>query len=122
MNTPIIFELAKLLKEKDFDIPVIYFYKNDGTKKSFKDKSNINFNYFHRNSTNAPTSAPTIAEVVMWLHDKHGIWIAPKKVMGMNKWFPQIYKGDDLIISEIITNSPTEAYLGAIDYTLKNLI
>jgi hypothetical protein len=93
MNTPVNFEIAKLLKEKGFD-----------------EQWNI---YMH---------TPTIAEVVMWLYEKHGIWIAPKKAMGMNKWFPQIYKGDDLIISEIITNSPTEAYEAAIEHCLTNII
>ena len=113
MNTPVNFEIAKLLKEKGFDKRCLHLWHYNGSDCiSMPNKNSENFGY----------SAPTIAQVVMWLYEKHGIWIAPKKAMGMNKWFPQIYKGDDLIISEIITNSPTEAYEAAIEHCLTNII
>lgn len=67
----------------------------------------------------------TIAEVVMWLYEKHGIWV-------------EVYMDDDgtfgYLISKITKegrvdsllkrrfNSPTEAYEAAIEYTLNNLI
>ena len=99
MKTPVSLEIKKLLIEKDIDMPV----------------------------------SPTIAEVVMWLYEKHGIWTVVSTTI--SKQF--IYKCIDMsgkkdpsksnyptCVSKDGTyyNSPTEAYLQAIKYTLKNLI
>ena len=50
MNKEVNFEIAKLLKEKGFRL-----------LPDFK------------------SSYPTIAEVVMWLYEKHGVWISVQK-------------------------------------------
>ena len=76
MNTPISFELAKLLKEKRYNKYCRWSYwegwltphtpgyaLEDGTT------SQENYWDFER------YYAPTIADVVMWLYEKHGIWI-----------------------------------------------
>ena len=60
-------------------------------------------------------AAPTIAEVIMWLYEKHGIWISV--IHQHNKFF---WKFGSYQTQEF--NSPTEAYEAAIDYTLNNLI
>lgn len=62
-----------------------------------------------------------IMQVIMWLYEKHGIWIFSKKENNLfqsfiqhpesiNNWFSKFY------------NSPTEAYEAAIEYCLTNLL
>ena len=99
MNTPVNFEIHKLLIGKEIDLSV----------------------------------RRTIAEVVMWLYEKHEIWIEVSCHTVLDE------KDDDIdvdvfysIIRELkpvnvlysgdFVNSPTEAYSQAIEYTLKNLI
>ena len=116
MNTPVSFELAKLLKEKGFDIPTSSFYFKNGTKGG----EHSSFNWNEKDSFNC--SAPTIAEVVMWLYEKHGIWV--------NVTISQ-EDGWEYIIGNTITfdglgykslfNSPTEAYEAGIEYCLTKL-
>ena len=63
-------------------------------------------------------SAPTIAEVVIWLYEKHGIWIYAKRGYG---WEFVIEKAETLN-NDGTFNTPTEAYSAAILYTLNSLI
>lgn len=68
---------------------------------------------------------PSIADVVMWLYEKHGIWIsvdAPHKLL--KSWYFEVYKINDEItsIEESLFTSPTEAYEAAIEYILNNLL
>jgi hypothetical protein len=97
MNTPVSFELAKLLIQKSYDL-----------HPDFKD------------------SYPTIAEVVMWLYEKHGIWIVPLPTPTKHFVFGIyiIEKPYELVNGEMKKsfNSPTEAYEAAIEHTFKNLI
>lgn len=70
-------------------------------------------------------SAPTIAEVVMWLYEKHGIWITVCVIGadGFGYWLHN--KNRKRLNPEDQGGywySPTEAYEAAIEYTLKNLI
>lgn len=100
MNPDVNSEITKLLKEKGFDFP---------KKASQNDYQG---------------EPPTIVEVVMWLYDKHNIWINARRV-----WNKGEIIGFEVTIDQIdgftetdIYNSPTEAYSEAILYTLKNLI
>ena len=146
MNTPVSFELAKLLKEKGFDEPCLFFYSamegQEGlllpvadsldsivdfikNKKTFFDKPSINLriNKTLCNSYAEKTlTAPTIADAVMWIYEKHGIWIQPKRIS--KNEFECFYIGSNLCEIQIkgIFNSPTEAYEAAIEYCLNNLI
>jgi glutathione peroxidase-family protein len=69
-----------------------------------------------------------IMQVIMWLYEKHGIWIhsAPENnEEDIVKWAFTIQTIDTEVrfvrrFSDF--NSPTEAYESAIEYTLKNLI
>ena len=114
MHTTVSFELAKLLKEKGINIWSEYRYTDfNGIERLEKEASEI-FPY-----------APTIAEVVMLLYEKHGIWIVAWK----NPDNPsQFYFEIDTPVKRIgdlslgLFNSPTEAYEAAIEYTLNNLI
>ena len=117
MNTPVSFELAKLLKEKGFDVSVrtAWYIDEVGYWK-------IPMNH---NQSNVKYSAPTIAEVVMWLYEKHEIWVIviPELLNGVEiRYYPSVFEqgiGEDI---EVYYNSPTEAYEAAIEYCLTNLI
>lgn len=117
MNTRINFELAKLLKEKGFVCNESNNFWMNGFSYSKKDYNPITY----RDKDNVPT----IAEVVMWLYEKHGIWIVilPELLNGTEiRYYPSVFEqgvGEDV---ESYFNSPTEAYQKAINYTLTNLI
>lgn len=130
MNTPVNFEIAKLLKEKGFDgIMKEHYTKgrlvisdivNKRNWNTFTDISGDNISY---------QSAPTIAEVVMWLYEKHGIWIViipyNDEELSQTLWENKIiHIADNYNDCSDYTfyHSPTEAYEAAIIYTLKNLI
>ena len=101
MNTPISLKIAKLLKEKGFDLNHKYmFFTSDETEKYPEEELSLK---------------PTIAEVVMWLYEKHGIWIGLTHQHNKFFWSFGSYQTQEF-------NSPTEAYEAAIIYTLKNLI
>ena len=143
MNTPVSFEIAKLLKEKGFDEDCYRTYNNyNGQISPFPLLENMGgepilnpLDYKWRNSLihESVVSAPTIAEVVMWLYEKCGIWIS---VYTMETWpngnerkqlFDYSLKQMRFGLIDISKkpeefNSPTEAYSQAIEYTLKNLI
>jgi hypothetical protein len=114
MNTPISFEMAKLLKEKGFDRPCYHYYYNNKLDSSSKDNWNALNGY----------SAPTITEVVMWLYDKYGIWVSvnTEPESGVFYFSVDKNKGDFFYDKGEDYPSPTEAYEAAILYTLKNLI
>ena len=145
MNTPVKFELAKLLKEKGFDIPTQRYYEHALTSKkdsetndytgSFgwkKGETNLQSGYFKNNCGMADLSnenwymcsAPTIAEVVVWLYEKHNIWISVDPENDKDTWFHTIsYNKSETIFGNYNTyNSYTEAYEAAIEYTLNNLL
>lgn len=77
---------------------------------------------------NIPMSVnPTIAEVVIWLYEKHGIWIGVICDVGNDLLFTfKIYStkiGEErCIVNGNMYESPIEAYEAGIDYTLNNLI
>jgi len=120
MNTPVKFETSKLLKEKGYNEQTIDIYQ-DG--EILRLKSTISNKEF---MTSRNYSAPTIAEVVMWLYEKYKIWI---QVFILNKTFAwKVQDVNTLVITCLYAqqdkgyNSPTEAYEAAIEFTLKNLI
>lgn len=143
MITPVKFPIAKLLKEKGFDIPTKKYYeyalkskkdKEDGYSGSFgwkKGELNLQSDYFQNNSESDfasemwyMCSAPTIAEVVMWLYEKHGIWISVSVIPFENNFMFEysIANIKECLYQYGTYDSPTEAYEAAIEYTLKNLI
>ena len=121
MNTPVKFEIAKLLKEKGYNEQTIDIYQ-DG--EILRLKSTISNKEF---MTSRNYSAPTIAEVVMWLYEKHGIWIISSYELNIEnhkkEWFwIAIKDGEEIAYQYRDFNSPTEAYEAAIEFTLENLI
>ena len=119
MTTPVKFELAKLLKTKGFDEQLKYYYDSFGDIGS----SNVKVNW--NESEELLCSAPTIAEVVMWLYEKYEIWIWVEREDTTNEfeWLCRYEnEGSCKDYDDKFYNSPTEAYEAAIEYCLNNLI
>lgn len=135
MNTPVSFKLAKLLKEERFNEPIKqrYFIAEniDSDRSPFlqKECALYNWNNYDDFSTSY-YSAPTIAEVIMWLYEKHGVWVRVTPIPysdNLTHW-----RWEHMSTNYSTRNfkwkkeqdymSPTEAYEAAIEYTLKNLI
>jgi hypothetical protein len=107
MITAVSFELAKLLIQKSYDL-----------HPDFKD------------------SYPTIAEVVMWLYEKHGIWIWITPQIDMKgefywKWYAnKLNRMSPKSATSMIQHpmfrdmnpTPEKSYEAGIEYVLKNLI
>jgi hypothetical protein len=118
MNKPINYPLDKLCKEKGFDEPCPnLYYQPEKCKK------------------------PTIADVVMWLYEKHKIWITVNYLPKYKIWdyqYTNINWSEEEVASKLKQdvndllddlfqpkgkfNSPTEAYEAAIEFTLTKLI
>lgn len=126
MNMLVKFPIAKLLKEKEFDLKVKQRWciveNIDGDKSPFCQHDCGVFNWNNEKYADY-ISAPTIAEVVMWLYDKHDIWIQPMIYRrNPNDFIGSIYYNtNDNYLTEPY-KSPTQAYEAAIEYVLKNLI
>ena len=129
MNKEVNFKIAKLLKEKGFNEEVRDYYgEKDGVfyhSQYYRD--NISINEKHKGFV----TAPTIAEVVMWLYEKHGIWISVD--IGMTGFYghykvnpqntlPSNLKQGWANDQDNPAKSITEAYEAAIKYVLKDLI
>lgn len=116
MNTHVKFELAKLLKEKGFDEITSYNYSE-----VYGFTQNMN-SLKHSDGNNRFVSAPTISEVVMWLHKKHNLWINVYQykdhTTNTNNSF--VFKSN--VTGNKKYKSPTKAYDVAINYVVKNLI
>ena len=162
MNTTINFEASKLLKEKGFDKPTqkayigndnlfVNFEQSYGESEFFFDADDFYENWnkkgwvFNRNGEGCfgckldnikyfeAYAAPTIADVIMWLYEKHGLFIHLSYVcwshLNKDAFAPHIAKvlsdnGQSDAIRIMLANcdSPTKAYEVAIEHTLKNLI
>lgn len=122
MNKPITFELAKLLKEKGLNKDTLEIECNQGY--DFRASKILQHHGRHIQS-HLFYSAPTIAEVVMWLYEKHGIWIVafPELFNGTEvRFYPSMFEqgvGEDI---EQYFNSPSETYEAAIKYCLEKII
>ena len=119
MNTPVSFELAKLLKEKKFNEKTSQAYVYRGIEhqsSSYKGR-------LTQDKLLCDIPAPTIAEVVMWLYEKHGIWIYVERYSTLFRCYAEEI-GDERFgkWEGHKYESPTEAYEAAIEYTLTKLI
>ena len=76
MTTPVNFLTAKRLNEIGFDIDTDEYYVQifqDTFKLTHHKMWEMDEESGFQNTSHYP--APTIAEVVMWIYDKYGIWI-----------------------------------------------
>lgn len=157
MNTPVKFEVAKLLKEKSWTNPTLHYYFEDDvfvqnelrcingmdygseyTVEFSQLMENWNDDYLTKKNGDRcfgcskdkgyfeTFSAPTIAEVVVWLYEKHGIYIWVEQCENSNKfqWFNRYdtSSGKCKDYDEKFYTLPTEAYEAAIEYTLTKLL
>ena len=135
MNTQVTFELAKLLKEKGFKKPL----SSENSYWTANGHSVQHYKWFNPEELIDYIDALTIAEVVMWLYEKYGIWICVdwmKRIKPYNSGFYCHLRGANKSLNQdnfiVINNTldsgyevfniPTEAYEAAIEYTLNNLI
>ena len=115
MTTPVNFKTAKLLKDKGFE-------QNP-------------MKHINQATMEGTLVFPTIAEVVMWLYEKHGVWVrvdcnskefwAPVLLNvedGTYKVHPSYVSQKFIEANNRFFNTPTEAYEAAIEYVLTNLI
>lgn len=135
MTTPVSFEIAKLLKEKGFEEISSNFYTNPRCKmfgidehgRYYPIKNKAKSLWISGNAVTLDSKhvyyAPTIAEIVMWLYEKYGIWISSTVVCNRFRYeIVPLDRQEKFEYSSFDYNSPTEAYEAAIEYTLKNLI
>jgi len=128
MNKLINFELAKMLKESGFDLMVNYYFADNGREERHQPLYPQNYN--GALEVGLKHSRPTIAEVVMWLWEKHKIWIMVD-LTGLT-FYPRgrmidengkHWAGDFKIDGERINcTNPHEAYEYAIKYCLTILV
>lgn len=121
LSKEVSYPLAKLLKGKEFD----FFTKNH----YFKDKLVVsdmvyktNWNKFiDIDLDNDYYSAPTIAEVIDWIYEKHNIWISIASLSDC--YIVKIYKKNNNIFCSIPPSiNIFELYEKAIEYTLKKIL
>lgn len=116
MNTPVNFKLAKLLKEKGFDEVCQKWYSVEGGL-YYQDEFDNNRGFIPV----CECEAPTIAEVVTWLYEKHGIWIYIKQGYKWEWYIETVANHPELKYYDGLEDSPTKAYETAIKYTLKKI-
>lgn len=121
MNKIVGFELAKLLKEKGFDNESSDFYDEKGIVRYDHEWPSL-----YRTKIGFYYDAPTIAEVVMWLYEKHNYWITVD-VDAIDNWIYEITNTSHTRNSYVKTpsvdsKSPERAYVAAIYHCLTKLI
>jgi hypothetical protein len=133
MNNLVNFELAQLLKENGYNEPTYDCYNLNGLLFSngwceyIADDYEFDGLVKPHKLKEKDVLAPTISEVVMWLYEKHNIWISVR-INGIDKTFDYSIHDienmggslDNIERSSFI--KPSYAYQEAILYTLKNLI
>jgi hypothetical protein len=145
MNTYVTFEQAKLLKEKGFDQNInsawfnrvgnflgICNIKEDGTQVTYSNtysSAELVTREYYNECCSYKYCAPEQWQVVEWLRVNHGIWIeVTSGNMCWSLWAFSIHE-KGLTFIKYCSNthnqfydSPQEAYSGAFDYILKELI
>lgn len=124
MNTHVNFEIAKLLKEKGYDEKVFRQYSDKYGLHPVSKSIDVVIGPYEQllKADDDCFAAPTIAEVVMWLYEKHGMWVYSYN--NGTTWIGSIQANSGSIRKLIPANdSPTAAYEAAITHILKtNLI
>lgn len=135
MNTHVSFEIAKLLKDKEFDTQTLHFYTKPNSKMFGIDEHGRYYPMKNKAKSLWTTGnaaalkvenvyqAPTIAEVVMWLYEKHGVWVWVERYSTLFRPYAEEI-GDERFVKweGHKYSSPTEAYEKAIIYLLKQNI
>lgn len=116
MNTLVSFDIAKLLKRKGYDRKVLNYFNESGEPMSrlfplnHNSKSDIGMTTYSR---------PSLAEVITWLYEEHGIWLYVYLVetpLDKSVWSWNTQNPTNKL--NIPFNSPIEAYMKGIVKTL----
>lgn len=131
MNTPVNFQISKLLKEKGFNLYCTYSYweeiLTDMTPGyALEDGTTSQENYWDFDRY----YAPTIAEIIMWLYEKHGIFVTvniPYEEFGKFSaeiWGKNLDDGIKILLADGMSmfDSIEKAYEEGIEHCLVNLI
>lgn len=130
LNKEVLFDTAKLLKEKGFNEPCSHYYidnfqniKHDGVlyKTSLPDgcdRENI-FQYVRRDKQYHLCNAPKISDVLDWLYEKHYIWIEVSREYANGRYIYEYFI--DINNQEFGFNTPQEAYESAIKKSLEGI-
>jgi len=113
MNTPVSFEIKQLLYDKGWR------YELGLDETGYKVKNSLAEQRW--NEGNLTYVDIAISEVVMWLYEKHGIWIYALR-MDQKEFYWSIDTDKREFTSGENFKTPTEAYEAAIEYTLKNFL
>jgi hypothetical protein len=144
MKKLVSFELAKLLKKKEYQekVNTKYGYCDGGEIDEFStifsdtyENFNLEFSerqkFINKNGIDEleEFSAPTIANVVMWLYEKHDTWIYSKRTWeiindkDIDKFSPSINFNDTGFLEDIgYYDTPSEAYEAAIERILNEFL
>ena len=129
MNTTVSSSLAKLLNGKGFVCTKSDMFWKDGFCYEKKD--------YHPSTYQDKDNAATISDVVIWIHENHGIWISVDCDCYGDLWYAKLSVAskknwDNIDLRHKIISSyrkfpnehksATEAYESAFKYTLNNLI
>ena len=112
------FEVAKLLKKKEFDKPCWYYYHNLKLEHYFRKVTNKEW------STSGNISAPTHQMAMAWLREKHNMHVDIDPSEG--DWYPcviELETWSSLTSGKMpICNSYEEAVEAGLKYALEELI
>lgn len=123
MNEIVSLEIAKLLKEVEFDIKTSKFYFSKyGTPSGNSAEaltSNDSVNWNAENVNNYYYSAPTIASVVDWIFETYGDWISVRREYadgadGELLGYESCIELEDGVNYSDTFKTPTEAYQAGI--------
>ena len=127
MNTIVTSQIAKLLEEKGFDEPCYDAYNSRGNRYSdgWCEYIDVGTPFTKSDLKGKYTLAPTIGSVVMWLYEKHGVWITVC-VIGADGFGYWLHDKDRKRLNSDNQGGywllPTKAYEAAIKYCLTKLI
>ena len=111
------FKTAKLLKEKGFDEPTLWFYVGDGTKL-----------YAHKTAGDDWWRRPTLQKAMKWLREEKGIAVIPviSSVLDNEKflWDVKVVvaKTNDTYSQGWVYEKQEDACERAVEYCLEKLI
>lgn len=136
MNSYVSRKVSKLLKEKGFDVPLIYYWLDGGSGNVPTRTIDYRPENWNNHRSILRITAPTVSDVIMWFHDKHKLWIQtpysyndPKSFcwtivkMGdeendKNCWL----SGMDTLNEIDGFDTPKQAYEAAFEFITNNLI
>lgn len=119
------FEVSKLLKEKGFQVPTVFYFRITGGH-MFPQPNPFNHNDDSKNETAGGmtyVSAPTHALAIKWIRENFHIHIWVEKYLSESiEIFYEYFVDNHVGNSGYGYNNPEEATEAALLYTLKNLI